>query len=190
MIPHTIPIPAYNDATAVRQAISDIVHIVKNSEENNIPKFWRGDKIQRAFEQLAEAIHQRDTTYTPAVSLPIAPKPIPNTQSVQKHATNPTVFRPVTPPPPSQQSSPQIPIPQLPAPTPVHPKIPPIPNNFPASLPRVAPIPRVAPGPRVISPAPWYTHTAHTWNPALVLNHVYQQTAHHIFDENIAEDKL
>ena len=66
MIPHIIPIPTYNDATAVRQAISDIIHIIKHSKETNIPKFWRGDAIQQAFQQLADAISQKDAITTPA----------------------------------------------------------------------------------------------------------------------------
>ena len=170
MIPHHIPIPTYNDATAVRQAISDIVHIVKNSEENNIPKFWRGDKIQRAFEELADAIQQKDIIATPPVSLPIAPKPNAPSNPVPQSAP----VRPVTPPT-------QIPFPTSIPPSPLHlPKtlprvslIPPMSTNLPASLPRVAPLPRVFPTPPVIRPTPWYSSAVNEWKPSLVLNHIF-----------------
>ena len=95
MIPHTIPIPTHNDATAVRQAISDIIHIIKNSEETNIPKFWRGDAIQQAFQQLADDISQKDVITTLAVTLPIVSKP----QAQKLPLSVSPALQPVTPPP-------------------------------------------------------------------------------------------
>lgn len=56
IIPHIVPVPEFNDAQAIQQAVSDILHIIKNSEENNIPKFWKGDMIQNAFQKVAESL--------------------------------------------------------------------------------------------------------------------------------------
>ena len=176
MIPHTIPIPSYNDVTAVRQAISGIIHIIKNSE-----KFWQGDKIQQAFEQLAEALLQHDTISTVAVPLPIKTNLIKNDQPALEPISKPTTFRPVTLTIEPQPTSITITLPQLSSPTLTHPMIPQIPLNFPTS------VPKVSPEPRVIHPRPCYTHTAQTWHPTLALNLICQQssyTVNHIFDEN------
>ena len=67
LIPHLTPIPAFNDADAIKQAISDIIYLLKHSKETNIPKFWKGDHIQRAFEKVAEALDRRNVTAAPTL---------------------------------------------------------------------------------------------------------------------------
>ena len=136
IILHTIPIPAYNDATAVRQAILVILYIIKHSKETNIPELWRGDAIKRVFEQLVDAINQKDIINTPVVALPIVSKPEARSPP---SAVSPTI-RPVTPTP-----NPSVPL------------LPPLPPYLHASL------PRMAPAPRVVHPTPCYPSTANNW---------------------------
>eukprot|EP00957_Ditylum_brightwellii_P141486 10778619-Ditylum_brightwellii.AAC.1 len=45
LIPHAIPIPQFGDEDAIRQAISDIIHILKQPGKNSIPTALKGDAV-------------------------------------------------------------------------------------------------------------------------------------------------
>eukprot|EP00957_Ditylum_brightwellii_P090371 6881864-Ditylum_brightwellii.AAC.1 len=45
LIPHRMPIPSFNDEDAIKQAMSDIIHILKQLEKNNIPTAMKDDSI-------------------------------------------------------------------------------------------------------------------------------------------------
>ena len=47
LVPNTTPIPVYTDLDVVKQAISDILHVLKNSFKNNIPTVLKGNKIKK-----------------------------------------------------------------------------------------------------------------------------------------------
>ena len=82
LIPHNIPIPEFTNKDVVTQAIKDIIHVLKTSQETNIPKFWRGDAIQNAFHHLADLL-QRDK------SSPSPPEPTTENNTQTKESTLP-----------------------------------------------------------------------------------------------------
>eukprot|EP00957_Ditylum_brightwellii_P190815 14526574-Ditylum_brightwellii.AAC.1 len=45
LIPHTTPIPSFSDENAIKQAIGDIIHILKKPEKKNIPTVMKEDPI-------------------------------------------------------------------------------------------------------------------------------------------------
>eukprot|EP00957_Ditylum_brightwellii_P120855 9217441-Ditylum_brightwellii.AAC.1 len=53
MIPTTVPIPTFGDKEALEQALSDIVHIIKNPAKINVPQYWKGDAVHAAFQNIA-----------------------------------------------------------------------------------------------------------------------------------------
>ena len=53
LVPNTTPIPVYTDLDVVKQAVADILHVLKNSSKNNIPTVLKGNKIQNAFKQIS-----------------------------------------------------------------------------------------------------------------------------------------
>eukprot|EP00957_Ditylum_brightwellii_P070911 5388605-Ditylum_brightwellii.AAC.1 len=70
MIPTTVPIPTFGDKEALEQALSDIMHIIKNPTKNNVPQYWKGDEVHAAFQTLATMIKQHHTGPTPVVFMP------------------------------------------------------------------------------------------------------------------------
>ena len=58
LIPNTTPIPVFTDAEAIEQSVQDIVHILKNPSNNNIPKHLLGNKIHHAFCEIAQTINR------------------------------------------------------------------------------------------------------------------------------------
>eukprot|EP00957_Ditylum_brightwellii_P159718 12156616-Ditylum_brightwellii.AAC.1 len=50
MISTTVPIPIFRDKEALKQALSDIVHIIKHPSTNDVPQYWKGNSIHEAFQ--------------------------------------------------------------------------------------------------------------------------------------------
>ena len=98
IIPHIVPIPESNDVNVVQQVVSDILHIIKHSPETNISKFWKGDAIQKAFRNVAEALQRSHTTPTPTIPIP-EQQPIKKTPISQQQIPEQPPPRPVTPVP-------------------------------------------------------------------------------------------
>ena len=98
IIPHIVPIPESNDVNVVQQVVSDILHIIKHSPETNISKFWKGDAIQKAFRNVAEALQRSHTTPTPTI-------PIPEQQPIKKNSYLTTTNSRTTPTTSSYSSS-------------------------------------------------------------------------------------
>ena len=118
LIPNSTPIPVFTDVDAIKQAVADILHILKNPAKSNIPTVLKGDSIKEAFKQVAQALDNDKTT-----SLPAQPEPLLQVPHCQSQ--------------PSPNISPHI-----------HPQVqqPPVPPRVqPAALPRVRPeeLPRV-----------------------------------------------
>ena len=53
LIPNITPIPVYTDFDVVKQAVADILHVLKNSSKNNIPSVLKGNEIHNAFRQIS-----------------------------------------------------------------------------------------------------------------------------------------
>eukprot|EP00957_Ditylum_brightwellii_P072098 5480727-Ditylum_brightwellii.AAC.1 len=70
MIPTTVPIPTFGDKEALGQALSDIMHIIKNPTKNNVPQYWKGDNVHTVFQNMATMIKQHSTIPTPIVFTP------------------------------------------------------------------------------------------------------------------------
>ena len=51
LILNTTLILVFTDAEAIKQAISDVLHILKNQSKNNMPKYLIGDKIRNTFSE-------------------------------------------------------------------------------------------------------------------------------------------
>ena len=197
MIPHVVPIPNFSDATAVQQAIADILHIIKNSREVNIPKFWKGDAIQGAFQNVADALNQQTHEPTPVHHTPNE-SPLQSQEPIQ---SKPITQPPPTPAPPrpvSPEPTPQPPTPPyihsvprvvpIPIPPPIHIPLPmvvpaPIPPPIHSPLPRV---PQQTPSPfhfpqrpHIIPRAPfpkiWNPVPSHIWNPSMVAYHIFNK---------------
>ena len=182
MIPHMVPIPNFTDAIAVQQAIADILHIIKNSSEVNIPKFWKGDAIQQAFQNVADALNQQKHKTTPVHNPPAASPPTKQTQPPSQLSPLPSPIpippRPVTPSPTSPTSPlPPIhrPLPRVIPPavsTPIHaalprvPQQPPLTHNF-LQQPYIIP---KSPFPKIWAPTP-----SHIWNPSMVAFHIFNK---------------
>ena len=66
-IQHHTPIPEVTDRTAVRQAVEDILHILKHPSKNNIPTYFQGDPISKAFQQLATTLGNNKRTLAPVL---------------------------------------------------------------------------------------------------------------------------
>ena len=161
----------------------------------SIPKFWKGDAIQKAFSDLATALDRNTATDLPEhqmsspatdilpqstnVEPPVSPKLHPTAPVALK----PTPMRPVTPP--LQSPSPPPCVPLLPTiPSPPHLTSPPrcvTPTPFldPALVPRVPlTVPFDDPLPRVVARSPFpriWTPLAPTQilPPHLVANHIF-----------------
>ena len=56
LIPNVTPIPVYTDIDVIKQAVADILSIIKNPAKNNIPTVLKGDAIQNAFKQISETL--------------------------------------------------------------------------------------------------------------------------------------
>ena len=56
LIPNMTPILVYTEVDVVKQAVSDILHVLKNSAKNNLPTVLKGDAIQNAFKQIADLL--------------------------------------------------------------------------------------------------------------------------------------
>eukprot|EP00957_Ditylum_brightwellii_P041622 3152437-Ditylum_brightwellii.AAC.1 len=57
-IPHGFPIPSFNDEDAIKQAMPDIIHILKQPEKNNIPTAMKGDSIDQLFQHIATVLNR------------------------------------------------------------------------------------------------------------------------------------
>ena len=53
LIPNITPIPVYTDFDVVKQAVADILHVLKTSSKNNIPSVLKGNEIHNAFRQIS-----------------------------------------------------------------------------------------------------------------------------------------
>ena len=82
LIPNQTLIPVYTDINVVKQAISDIVHILKKTEKNNIPTVLKGDAIKNAFKQVAELLNNNKTPSLPEINRAIPTIVSPAKQSV------------------------------------------------------------------------------------------------------------
>ena len=67
LIPNVTPIPVYTDVDVVKQAVTDILHVLKNKTKNNIPTVLKGDNIQNAFKQIADLLGNNNATMTPTI---------------------------------------------------------------------------------------------------------------------------
>ena len=82
LIPNDTPIPVYTDVDVIKQAVSDIVHILKNPTKNNIPTVLKGDTIKNAFRAIAILLNNNQ-----AQDLPVLQK---QQRSIPPAAINPT----------------------------------------------------------------------------------------------------
>eukprot|EP00957_Ditylum_brightwellii_P102773 7831963-Ditylum_brightwellii.AAC.1 len=65
LITHTVPIPQFGDAEAMWQAITNIVHLLKQPATNNIPDEMKGDAIVQSFANIANLLGQKKVTLVP-----------------------------------------------------------------------------------------------------------------------------
>eukprot|EP00957_Ditylum_brightwellii_P179726 13691114-Ditylum_brightwellii.AAC.1 len=56
-VPHTIPIPSFSNRETIQQAVTDIIAILKNPDQNNIPSDIKGDPVVQAFAQIAMVLN-------------------------------------------------------------------------------------------------------------------------------------
>ena len=65
LIPNMTPIPVYTDIDVVKQAVSDILHVLKNSAKSNLPTVLKGDAIQNAFKKIADLLENNEALPSP-----------------------------------------------------------------------------------------------------------------------------
>ena len=75
LIPNVTPIPKFSDTDAIKQAVSDIVHILRHPSKNNIPTVFKGDKVQEAFSKVATLLSRNSTTEPPPLKTYTTPVP-------------------------------------------------------------------------------------------------------------------
>ena len=65
LIPSVTSILVYTNLDVIKQAVSNILSILKNPSKNNIPTVLKGDAIQNAFKQVAEVLSNNKAKYLP-----------------------------------------------------------------------------------------------------------------------------
>ena len=167
LIPHKTPIPVYTDVDAIKQAISDILHILKNPAKSNIPTVLRGDSIKEAFKTVADLLGNNISTKTTTQqSAPTFSAPTPNpikvaTPSPRVEQRQPLPQVETTQPLPrveQKQQQPRVKIPKLPPLILEHLQTP---SNIPTWPPNI---------PRLVTPdLPWQqTHNKSNTQPRFV----------------------
>ena len=116
LIPNQTPIPVYTDVDALKQAVADILHILKNPAKSNIPTVLKGNAIKNAFRHVAVLLGNNSVTETPIVDIPGPLHPAPAKVPIKKLTQQPalvispqTNISPIIAPTPSPRVQPSQP---------------------------------------------------------------------------------
>eukprot|EP00957_Ditylum_brightwellii_P025154 1903466-Ditylum_brightwellii.AAC.1 len=77
LIPHRMPMPSFNDEDAIKQAMSDITHILKQPEKNNIPTDMKGDSTVQAFQHITTVLNKNTVSVSKGPVLTTVPAAVP-----------------------------------------------------------------------------------------------------------------